>query len=98
MIETQPEIPKEPSRKIRLLLFLLSPKVAIPLMMLLALLSAPFMYRLHRINMLPAVGYDPDEVTGFAFGLGIDHFCMLRHNINDIRRLFENDVRFLKQF
>ena len=49
-------------------------------------------------NVLTAVGYDPDEVTGFAFGLGIDRFCMLRHNINDIRRLFENDVRFLKQF
>ena len=49
-------------------------------------------------NVLTAVGYDPDEVTGFAFGLGIERFCMQRHNINDIRRLFENDVRFLKQF
>ena len=45
-----------------------------------------------------AVGYDPDEVTGFAFGLGVERFCMGRHNITDIRRLYENDVRFLRQF
>ena len=45
-----------------------------------------------------AVGYDPDQVTGFAFGLGVERFCMGRHNITDIRRLYENDVRFLRQF
>ena len=45
-----------------------------------------------------SVGYDPDEVTGFAFGLGVERFCMGRHGITDIRRLYENDVRFLQQF
>lgn len=49
-------------------------------------------------NVLRAVGYDPDEVSGFAFGLGIERFCMRRHNITDIRRFYENDVRFLSQF
>lgn len=49
-------------------------------------------------NVLRAVGYDPDVVSGFAFGLGIERFCMRRHNITDIRRFYENDVRFLRQF
>jgi len=49
-------------------------------------------------NVLKAVGYDPDEVTGFAFGLGVERFCMRRHGITDIRRFYENDVRFLRQF
>ena len=49
-------------------------------------------------NVLTAVGYDPDQVSGFAFGLGIERFCMRRHNITDIRRFYENDVRFLSQF
>jgi phenylalanyl-tRNA synthetase alpha chain len=49
-------------------------------------------------NVLRAVGYDPEEVTGFAFGLGIERFCMQRHQITDIRRFYENDVRFLDQF
>ena len=49
-------------------------------------------------NVLAAVGYDPEEVSGFAFGLGIERFCMKRHQINDIRRFYENDVRFLRQF
>jgi phenylalanyl-tRNA synthetase alpha chain len=49
-------------------------------------------------NVLLAVGYDPQEVTGFAFGLGIERFCMRRHRITDIRRFYENDVRFLSQF
>ncbi len=49
-------------------------------------------------NVLRAVGYDPEEVTGFAFGLGIERFCMRRHGITDIRRFYENDVRFLSQF
>ncbi|MEX0884878.1 MAG: phenylalanine--tRNA ligase subunit alpha [Phycisphaeraceae bacterium] len=45
-----------------------------------------------------AVGYDPDEWTGFAFGLGIERIAMRRYDIDDIRWLFENDVRFLRQF
>ncbi|REJ72793.1 MAG: phenylalanine--tRNA ligase subunit alpha [Planctomycetota bacterium] len=49
-------------------------------------------------NVLSAVGYDPEQYTGFAFGLGIERFCMRRHGIDDIRRLFDNDVRFLRQF
>ncbi len=49
-------------------------------------------------NVLTAVGYDPDQVSGFAFGLGIERFCMKRHQITDIRRFYENDIRFLRQF
>ncbi|MFO0890764.1 MAG: phenylalanine--tRNA ligase subunit alpha [Isosphaeraceae bacterium] len=49
-------------------------------------------------NVLRAVGYDPDEVTGFAFGLGIERLCMRRHGIDDIRLLYQNDIRFLEQF
>ncbi len=49
-------------------------------------------------NVLRAVGYDPEQVTGFAFGLGIERLCMRRHNITDIRYLYKNDVRFLHQF
>ncbi len=48
--------------------------------------------------VLAAVGYDPEEVTGFAFGLGIERLCMRRHQITDIRELYKNDVRFLRQF
>jgi phenylalanyl-tRNA synthetase alpha chain len=49
-------------------------------------------------NVLRAVGYDPEEVTGFAFGLGVERICMRQHGITDIRALYENDVRFLQQF
>ena len=49
-------------------------------------------------NVFGEVGYDPERVTGFAFGLGIERFCMMRYQITDIRRFFENDVRFLTQF
>ena len=49
-------------------------------------------------NVLRAVGYDPDELSGFAFGLGIERLCMRRHGITDIRELYKNDVRFLAQF
>ena len=49
-------------------------------------------------NVLRAVGYDPDEVTGFAFGLGVERLCMRRHGIDDIRLFTTNDVRFLSQF
>mgnify|MGYP003348377353 FL=1 len=49
-------------------------------------------------NVLRSVGYDPEEVTGFAFGLGVERLCMRRYGILDIRDLFTNDVRFLRQF
>jgi len=45
-----------------------------------------------------SAGYDPDQVTGFAFGIGIERLAMLRYNISDIRLLYENDLRFLGQF
>ena len=44
------------------------------------------------------VGYDPEEYTGFAFGMGVERVAMLRHGISDIRLFFENDIRFLSQF
>jgi phenylalanyl-tRNA synthetase alpha chain len=44
------------------------------------------------------VGYDPEEYTGFAFGMGVERIAMLRHGISDIRLFFENDIRFLSQF
>jgi phenylalanyl-tRNA synthetase alpha chain len=49
-------------------------------------------------NVLKAVGYDPEEVTGFAFGLGVERLCMGRHGVTDIRDLYRNDLRFLRQF
>lgn len=49
-------------------------------------------------NVLRAVGYNPDQYTGFAFGLGIERICARRHGITDIRELYKNDVRFLHQF
>lgn len=49
-------------------------------------------------NVLKAVGIDSKRYSGFAFGLGIDRFAMLRFGINDIRLLFENDLEFLQQF
>ena len=49
-------------------------------------------------NVLQAVGYDPEQVTGFAFGLGVERLCMRRHGITDIREFYKNDVRFLEQF
>lgn len=49
-------------------------------------------------NVLMAVGIDPNEYQGFAFGAGIDRLLMLRYKINDIRLFFENDPRFLEQF
>jgi phenylalanyl-tRNA synthetase alpha chain len=49
-------------------------------------------------NVLAAVGYDPEEVSGFAFGLGIERVCARRHGVSDIREFYRNDVRFLEQF
>ncbi len=48
--------------------------------------------------VLKAVGYDPEAVSGFAFGLGVERLCMRRHGVTDIRDLFSGDVRFLRQF
>jgi phenylalanyl-tRNA synthetase alpha chain len=44
------------------------------------------------------VNYNPEEVTGFAFGMGIERIAMLKYGINDIRLFFSNDLRFLRQF
>jgi phenylalanyl-tRNA synthetase alpha chain len=44
------------------------------------------------------VHYDPEEVSGFAFGLGLERIAMLKYGISDIRLFFENDWRFLEQF
>jgi phenylalanyl-tRNA synthetase alpha chain len=44
------------------------------------------------------VGYDADRYTGFAFGMGVDRIAMLKYGIDDIRKFFENDIRFLNQF
>ncbi|PID67464.1 MAG: phenylalanine--tRNA ligase subunit alpha [Fusobacteriales bacterium] len=49
-------------------------------------------------EVLKYVGYDSEEVNGFAFGVGIERVAMLRHGIGDLRAFFENDVRFLRQF
>lgn len=48
--------------------------------------------------VLTSVEYDPEEFTGFAFGLGVERLCMRRHAVTDIRDLFSGDVRFLSQF
>jgi phenylalanyl-tRNA synthetase alpha chain len=44
------------------------------------------------------VGYDPEKVSGFAFGMGIERMAMLRHGVNDIKLYYEGDLRFLRQF
>jgi len=49
-------------------------------------------------HVLRNVGYDPEEVTGWAFGMGIERIAMLKYGIDDIRLFFENDLRFLRQF
>ena len=49
-------------------------------------------------NVLKSCGIDPDEYTGFAFGIGLDRITTTRYKISDIRLLFENDKRFLEQF
>jgi phenylalanyl-tRNA synthetase alpha chain len=45
-----------------------------------------------------SVGYDPEEVSGFAFGLGVERIAMLKYGLTDLRMNFENDIRFLHQF
>jgi len=49
-------------------------------------------------NVLRNVGYDPEAVTGWAFGMGVERVALLKHEIDDIRLLFDNDLRFLQQF
>ena len=49
-------------------------------------------------NVLRGGGYDPDEYSGFAFGMGPERIAMLKHGISDIRTFFANDLRFLQQF
>ena len=49
-------------------------------------------------NVLRNVGIDPNEYSGFAVGMGVERFTMLRYNVTDLRAFFENDLRFLKQF
>ncbi|WP_407644838.1 phenylalanine--tRNA ligase subunit alpha [Flocculibacter collagenilyticus] len=49
-------------------------------------------------NVLKAVNIDPEEYTGFAFGMGVERLTMLRYGVNDLRSFFENDLRLLKQF
>ena len=49
-------------------------------------------------NVLKINGYDPKEYTGFAFGTGLDRLAMFKYGITDIRTLYTNDIRFLKQF
>lgn len=51
-----------------------------------------------RPEVFRAVKYDPEEFTGFAFGIGIERIAMLKYGMDDIRMLFENDLRFLRQF
>ena len=59
-------------------------------------------FAVEGIESLPefteAVGYDPDRVTGFAFGMGIERVAMLKYGVDDIRLFYENDLRFLEQF
>ncbi|WP_221794589.1 phenylalanine--tRNA ligase subunit alpha [Oceanobacter mangrovi] len=49
-------------------------------------------------NVFKHVGIDPEEYTGFAFGMGVERLAMLRYGVNDLRLFFENDLRFLQQF
>jgi len=49
-------------------------------------------------RVLEAGGYNPEEVTGFAFGMGVERIAMLKYGLDDMRLLFDNDLRFLAQF
>jgi phenylalanyl-tRNA synthetase alpha chain len=48
--------------------------------------------------VLKSVGYDPEVYSGFAAGLGVERLAMVQHQIDDIRRLYTSDLRFLRQF
>jgi len=49
-------------------------------------------------NVFKAVGYNPKNWQGFAFGMGLDRLTMMKYKINDIRLLYSGDLRFLNQF
>ena len=49
-------------------------------------------------KVLEYSGIDPEEYSGFAFGMGVDRFAMLRYGVDDLRLFFDNDLRFLRQF
>ena len=49
-------------------------------------------------NVLRACGVDPEEFTGYAFGMGVERMAMLRYGVTDLRQFFENDLEFLRQF
>jgi len=49
-------------------------------------------------NVLECAGVDPEEFTGYAFGIGVERLAMLRYGVTDLRTFFENDLRFLRQF
>jgi phenylalanyl-tRNA synthetase alpha chain len=49
-------------------------------------------------NVYGFVDYDPEKVSGFAFGMGVERMAMLKHGIPDLRLFYDNDVRFLRQF
>ncbi len=49
-------------------------------------------------RVLEMGGYDPERVTGFAFGMGVERITMLKYDLDDLRLLFDNDIRFLEQF
>ena len=49
-------------------------------------------------NVFEAVGYDPDRVTGFAFGMGVERLAMIRHGLTHIKHLYENDLRVVRQY
>ena len=51
-----------------------------------------------RSKVLEKLGIDSEKWTGFAAGLGVERFCMVRHQIDDIRKFYTNDLRFLEQF
>ena len=49
-------------------------------------------------KQLEELGIDPEKYSGFAAGLGVERFCMVRHGVDDIRKLYTSDLRFLEQF
>jgi phenylalanyl-tRNA synthetase alpha chain len=49
-------------------------------------------------NVLTMSGIDPEEYSGFAFGVGLERIALLKYEIDDMRLLYENDIRFLRQF
>ena len=51
-----------------------------------------------QFHVLKMSGIDPNEYSGFAFGVGLERIALLKYEIDDMRLLYENDIRFLKQF